>query len=305
MWKGWLDINQFIRNKAATVGIKTYEVCESNSGYLWRFEVHAGHEPPAVPEDNPITGIVPSLVLRLLDGLEHKGHTIWMDNFYNSPALARELKSRGFDCAGTLRTNRQFVPSELVNVSKKDMAVNHVMGCTSGDVDVMVWRDKSRVAFISTYHGVSSTKCGDTFKPTIVLDYNVCMGGVDRKDQRLSMYPIERTRTRVWYKKMFRRLLNASVLNAHILLGNQLSTHRQFRKALIIDLLSAHRTLTPTSNTIATVHAPAQYDLIKTGKTDRLKRKCAVCGKRTITYCKACNVAMCMLTCYEPYHTSH
>ncbi|XP_041972285.1 uncharacterized protein LOC121728213 [Aricia agestis] len=25
MWKGWLDINQFIRNKAAAVGIKTYE----------------------------------------------------------------------------------------------------------------------------------------------------------------------------------------------------------------------------------------------------------------------------------------
>lgn len=98
---GW-----FIRNKAATVGIETYEVCESNSGYLRQFKVHADHEPSPLPEDNPISGIVPSLVLRLLDGLEYKGHTIWMDNFYNSPALARELKSRGFDCAGTLRTNR-------------------------------------------------------------------------------------------------------------------------------------------------------------------------------------------------------
>ncbi|CAH2090743.1 unnamed protein product [Euphydryas editha] len=31
-------------------------------------------------------------------------------------------------------------------------------------------------------------------------------------------------------------------------------------------------------------------------------RQCVVCKKRTITFCKACNVAMCVFTCYEPYH---
>lgn len=305
MWKGWLDINQFIRNKAATVGIKTYEVCESQTGYLWRFEVHAGHDDSALQDDDPISGKVPSLVLGLLNGLEHKGHTIWMDNFYNSPALARELKVLGFDCVGTLRTNRQFVPRELATITKRDMTVGQVLGCTSGDVDLMVWRDKNRVAFISTYHGLAVTRCGDTLKPTVVQDYNVCMGGVDRKDQQLAMYPIERRRTRIWYKKFFRRLLNASILNAHILLNNQLLTHRQFRKSLITDLLRAHRPPTPTPTLTPIIHSPAQYDLIKPGKPDRLKRKCAVCHKRTITYCKACKVPMCVFTCYEPYHTSH
>ncbi|KAF9406028.1 hypothetical protein HW555_013446, partial [Spodoptera exigua] len=197
MWKGWLDINQFIRNKAATVGIKTYEVCESQTGYLWRFEVHAGHDTSAVQEvHDPVSGIVPALVLRLLNGLEHKGHTIWMDNFYNSPALARELKVRGFDCVGTLRTNRQFVPSELGSITKKDMTVGQMFGCTSGD-----------------------NACTQCTHPSI------------------------------------------------------------------------------------SIHSPAQYDLIKPGKPDRLKRQCAVCKKRTVTYCKACNVAMCVFTCYEPYHT--
>ncbi|XP_037875023.1 piggyBac transposable element-derived protein 4 isoform X1 [Bombyx mori] len=205
MWKGWLDINQFIPNKAATIGIKTYEVCESRSGYLWRFEVHAGHD-ISTSQDDPISGTVPALVLRLLSGLEHKGHTIWMDNFYNSPALARELKTRGFDCVGTLRTNRQFVPYELTSLTKKDMTVGQVTGCTSGDVDLLVWKDKNRVAFISTYHGLASVRFEERLKPTVACDYNVCMGGVDRKDQQLAMYPIERRRTRVWYKKLFRRV---------------------------------------------------------------------------------------------------
>ncbi|GBP36396.1 hypothetical protein EVAR_87975_1 [Eumeta japonica] len=40
-WCGWLSFKQFIKDKAAAVGIKTYEVCESETGYLWRFEVHA------------------------------------------------------------------------------------------------------------------------------------------------------------------------------------------------------------------------------------------------------------------------
>ncbi|CAB3249154.1 unnamed protein product [Arctia plantaginis] len=123
MWKGWLDINQFIRNKEATVGIKTYEVCESHTGYLWRFEVHAVHD-TSDPQEGPVS------------------------------ALARELKSLGFDCVGTLRTNRQFVPTEVARIAKSDMAVGQVVGCTSGDVDIMVWRDKNRVAFISTYHGI-------------------------------------------------------------------------------------------------------------------------------------------------------
>ncbi|CAB3252784.1 unnamed protein product [Arctia plantaginis] len=153
-WKGWLDINQFIRNKAATVGIKTYEVCESQSGYLWRFEVHVVHDES--PQDSPLSGVVPVLVLKLLNGLEHKGHTVWMDNFYNSPALVRELKVRGFDCVGTLRLNRQFVPTELTNLTKGALAVGQVCGCTSGNVDLVVWRDKNLVSLISTYHGLAT-----------------------------------------------------------------------------------------------------------------------------------------------------
>ncbi|KAH9631334.1 hypothetical protein HF086_007669 [Spodoptera exigua] len=171
--------------------------------YLRRFEVHAGHETSAVQEGHdPVSEIVPALVLKLLNGLEHKGHTIWMDNFYNSPALARELKVRGFDCVGTLRTNRQFVPSQLASITKKKR-VGQMIGCTSGDVDLMVWRDKNRVAFVSTYHGVATSRCRDTLKPTVVQDYNICIGGVDRKDQQIAIYPIERRRTKVRYKKKF------------------------------------------------------------------------------------------------------
>lgn len=302
-WKGWLDINQFIRNKAATVGIKTYEVCESQSGYLWRFEVHVGHDES--PQDSPLSGVVPALVLKLLNGLEHKGHTVWMDNFYNSPALARELKVRGFDCVGTLRLNRQFVPTELTNLTKGALAVGQVRGCTSGDVDLVVWRDKNLVSLISTYHGLATVKCGDVLKPSIVPDYNVCMGGVDRKDQMIAMYPIERRRNRVWYKKFFRRLLNVSVLNAFILLRTQRPlTHRNFRETLVRELVAKHKPPSPSAGAARPVgHFPAQYDFLAGKQHERQRRFCVVCTKRTTAYCRQCNVPLCVFTCFEPHHT--
>ncbi|XP_041969238.1 piggyBac transposable element-derived protein 4-like [Aricia agestis] len=305
-WKGRLDIKQFIPNKTAGVGIKTYEICESKTGYLWRFEVHAGHEQPS--QDNPSPGIVNTLVLRLLDGLEHRGHTVWMDNYYNSPTLARELKSRGLDCVGTLRLNRQFVPTELANLTKKDLGVGQMLGCTSGDVDLMVWRDKNIVPFISTYHGFAAAKSGSGLKPSIVPDYNVCMGGVDRKDQMLAMYPLERRRGRVWYKKFFRRLLNASILNAYILLRTQTAiTHRSFRETLVRELIAKHLpsrpAAAPTSMLHSSIHCPGQYDFVAGKCHERPRRCCVVCKKRTSTYCKSCNVPLCVFTCFEPHHT--
>ncbi|KAI8425870.1 hypothetical protein MSG28_004890 [Choristoneura fumiferana] len=112
--KGWLDSNQCFPNKAAATGIKTYEVCEPQTSYLRRFAVHVHKRTKnAIPNSDSLEAYFPSVVLKLLRGLENRGHTVWMDNFYNSPALARKLKSLRFDCVGTLRTNRQFVPQLL------------------------------------------------------------------------------------------------------------------------------------------------------------------------------------------------
>lgn len=310
-WTGRLNIRQYIPNKAASVGIKTYELCESETGYLWRFEVETRQSSGNAQEMNPISGKIPSLVLRILHGLEHKGHTVWMDNFYNSPALARELKLLGFDCVGTLRTNRQLVPAEITNLKATDMAVGQVCGCTSGDVDIIVWRDKKQIALISTYHGLTTTTCDGITKPAVIHDYNICMGGVDKKDQLLAMYPIERKRTMIWYKKFFRRLLNVSVLNAYIMLtSNRPISHRNFRRSLVVQLLERHNRYTQKviQYERSELHMPNFFDFERAGAgftSRRRRRKCALCSKRTISYCGGCaGKPLCVPSCFSQYHTS-
>ncbi|KAI8427970.1 hypothetical protein MSG28_002284 [Choristoneura fumiferana] len=286
-WKGWLEINQFISNKAAAVGIKTYEICESQTGYLWRFVVHARKRSvTAVPDSDPLQAFIPNLVLTLVQGLENKGHTLWMDNFYNSPALARKLKSLGFDCVGTLRTNRRFVPTMLADVTRAKMHPGEIIGLTSGDVDLLVWRNNNRVAMISTYHGNATAEIKGITKPAVVHDYNYMMGGVDKKDQMLAAFPIERKRTKVWYKKLFRRLLNVSVLNAYVICKHSKPiSHRSFRMSLVQSMLKHHLpgtfppvTLLQGLRNVYSVrdHHLAEYDLDPKLK-GRKRRLCVVC----------------------------
>ena len=74
--------------------------------------------------------------------------------------------------------------------------------------------------------------------PKVIDTYNKNMGGVDRSDQMLTSYEIERKRVKKWYKKFFYHLVNVCVFNAHIIatkLGSKV-TQLQFREELIESL---------------------------------------------------------------------
>jgi hypothetical protein len=45
-----------------------------------------------------------------MEPLLDKGHTLWMDSFYNAPALAINKKIMKTDCFGTLHLDRKDVP---------------------------------------------------------------------------------------------------------------------------------------------------------------------------------------------------
>ncbi|CAH2039920.1 unnamed protein product, partial [Iphiclides podalirius] len=55
-WHGRLSFSQKIKSKAAQIGVKTYELCESSSGYLWRFFVYAGKDKPTLFTSDGIDG---------------------------------------------------------------------------------------------------------------------------------------------------------------------------------------------------------------------------------------------------------
>lgn len=102
-----------------------------------------------------------------------RGHTLVMDNFYKSPLLFRLLKRQRTDTMGTLRLNREFVPTSL-KLTKGQMRQGEVAFSQTNDLTIVAWRDVNLVLMISTYHGVEvagKEKFGAyKYKPQVVLD---------------------------------------------------------------------------------------------------------------------------------------
>uniref|UniRef100_A0A2A4IY54 PiggyBac transposable element-derived protein domain-containing protein n=1 Tax=Heliothis virescens TaxID=7102 RepID=A0A2A4IY54_HELVI len=304
LWKGRLSFSQVIATKAAQVGIKSYELCESKSGYLWSMNVYAGKNErhdgdgaDSVPE-----GSTSRTVLKLVGPLLNRGHTLVMDNFYNSPLLTRTLKAQKTDVMGTLRLNREFVPESLRRRNKANMRSGEVAFSQTKDMTITVWKDANVVAMISSYHRVEvggKEKYGYyKYKPKVILDYNLSMGGVDKKDQLLQAFPIERVRNPVWYKKLFYRLLNVSIHNAFVMYQHAVPghvSHRQFRVMLADEIIQRFRP--PTIHVIPPNlgHFPV--------KTQHKRSRCKWCALKkidssTVYKCEACNALNTFLELY-------
>ena len=145
LWRRRLSSKQYIPLKSSKFGIKSYELWASSSGYLWSFIIYTGKD--TVFQTAFISA---AFVLSLVEPLLKKGRTLWMDNFYNPPALAQRLKTLKTDCVGTLRLSRKDVPER---VKEKKLKKGELVAQHSGPVSVLKWKDKKQVTMISTYHG--------------------------------------------------------------------------------------------------------------------------------------------------------
>jgi len=173
---------------------------------------------------------------------------------------------------------------------------------------------------------------GEKRKPDAIYSYDN-MGGVDLADQMLTSYSCKRKRHKVWYKKLFRHLLNQIVLNCYVLhkkvnVDSKLS-HVDFRVKLIECLLEEfHDPSTvkrPGRPLLGRPSSEPANPLRLTGRhfpsllppnagKQAPTRRCRVCcassgrdGKKvrreTRYYCKDCDVALCPAPCFELFHT--
>jgi len=165
---------------------------------------------------------------------------------FNSPALAERLKNLKTDCVGTLQLSRKDVPQR---VKEKKLKKGEMIAQHSGVVSVLKCKDKKEVTMISTYHGEETrmklTKCRqEKQKPVSVLDYNENVGGVDVKHQLPQPYILERKKMSKWYIKLFRRLLNITVLNYMVICransGQSKIDNFKFRVELVKAILNEH-----------------------------------------------------------------
>ncbi|KAJ8968760.1 hypothetical protein NQ314_002133 [Rhamnusium bicolor] len=164
-----------------------------------------------------------NVVLRLIENYSDMGHSLYLDNYYNSVTLVRKLLEKNTYCTGTLRAGRQETPQE---VSKAKLKTDESVHRYGGNVCVGKWKDKREVLYITTEHENNfeegTSRSGKKkMKPIPIAQYNKYMSGIDLQDQMLSYYLTHR-KTILWYKKVGFHITDLLLYNS-FMLYNQLS----------------------------------------------------------------------------------
>ncbi|CAM4610453.1 unnamed protein product, partial [Leuciscus chuanchicus] len=287
--KAHTGMTQYMKAKPTRWGFKLFVLADSSNGYTLDFSVYTG-------KNNFPTGhgLSYDAVTSLLDcKVLGSGYHVYMDNFYTSPKLLKDLFAMKFGACGTYRDNRKDCPRDTTNSLSKKSARGSIRWIRDGPLVFVKWMDTREVSVCSTIQSAYTgetvqrrVKTQDTWRtmtfpcPAPVTAYNKHMGGVDLSDQLLQYYTAQH-KTMKWYRKIFLHFLDIAATNAFLihkeLSGNM--THKQFMEQLIAELCGVSQKVAPTQTSSDHVPVPG-VELISDAKNI-----CTV-GRKICVLCK-------------------
>jgi hypothetical protein len=214
LWRGRLVFRQYIKNKRHKYGVKLYMLTEP-TGLVQKVLIYSGQGTDVSLSQSHTEYVVN----KLMENHLYKGHSLYMDNYYNSVDLAHKLLEKKTYCTGTLRSNRKKNPTDVIK--KKLNTGESISKYTKDGVCVTKWKDRREVLTISSeYNGelieATNRRGNVKLKPNQIVQYNKFMSGVDRQDQMMAYYPCERETLR-WYKKIGIHFIQICMLNSYLI----------------------------------------------------------------------------------------
>lgn len=304
-------MKQYNKSKPSKWGYKVFVISESNTGYCLEWKMYTGKH-DEFPEDS--LSKTHQLVMNMMENYFGIGHIVYMDSFYNSPALARSLAANQVGVCGTVNVNRKEMPRQLKPVHTILKKNDPPVYMKSENVLVCAWHDTKRLHMISTVHNtgcidkeVNDKKGEDgkrlVQKPFCTNEYNKHMGGVDLLDQRTKTYLYPHPSIK-WYMRIFDMLMSVAIVNAHILYKQSATKPMpldKFVMKLVHSYIKFRSVKCPEQENQGLGHYPFIVDKQK-------RRECVICkesGKRQQVYysCAECNYTyLCAFPCFGIFH---
>jgi hypothetical protein len=218
LWKGRLSFKQYIPSKRNRFGVKLYVLCNCRTGFILDFIPYTGSTTPIYSDKR--LGASGSLVMKLMEKYLQKGHNLYVDNWYSTPALFEALHSMKTGACGIVRLNRIHLTNfQTINLEQYQQVFRRT--------DILLalkLKGRRDVHMLSTIHETNMVPTGKIdhitknprMKPICIKEYNENMGAIDKSDMQFSFSECIRKRIK-WYKKFFFHLLDVTLLNASIL----------------------------------------------------------------------------------------
>ena len=303
-FKGRLSLKQYMPLKPVKRGIKVWECADSSNGFVCDLEVYTGKQ----RNGNPEQGLRHRVVRNLTRPLVGKNHHVFVNNFFNSLALAEDLLRDQIYICGTVCGNRQGIPRAIAPKTQrvKRLRRGESLFLRKENIVVTVWKDKKPVYFLSSQ---SDPLGNDTVgrrqrngtviqvpSTPVVKTYNNNMGGVDLSDQMRGYYMAGR-KSKKWWRCLMWFFVDVSIVNAYIL--EKLSPHHRSRTQLafrldLVKLLIGNfsaRRLSASSGRLEGGHWPMKFSkgrckrCLKRNKETWCRMACELCGKRICLDC--------------------
>ena len=124
-WSLRTGFRQFIKDKPTKWGIKLWVLEDSSNGYTIDFNIHIGR---AAGQEVGANGLGYDVVMRLMTPYYNKGYHLFVDNFYSTLILFRDLFDNSVLATGTILGSGRSFPAALKN--SKEWAKGNYKGRT-------------------------------------------------------------------------------------------------------------------------------------------------------------------------------
>ena len=136
----------------------------------------------------PELGLSGSVGMELMRRYLNKGHHLYIDNWFASPAFFEILHRNRTGACGSVHKNRQGLPSLITKVKSGEIQYSH-----TDILLVLKLQDKREVHMPSTIHSTTYANSGkvdrktrqDIRKHVFIIDYNTNKDAVDQVDMQI------------------------------------------------------------------------------------------------------------------------
>jgi hypothetical protein len=307
--------NQRIVSKSARYGIKLYVITDARTSFVLGVIVYTGKFTYTEARTASTKKTV-QIVQQLCEPFRGTHRTIYVDRFYSSVDLLKELEEMQLYTTGTIMSNR--IPRNLV-VKAKDFktlprgeTINHVFNYVTKNGEkkqagLVAWKDRKMVYCITNDTAVgpmdqcrrrSAGGIIQVPRPQVITKYNEFMGGVDLADARRLHCSSTIMGHKRWWLKVFFYLLDAGTLNALIAYNEAMKGKQQdfntvdFKAKVVEGLVGSRLKDSPQ------VARQKEHRMIPNPFGER--QRCAYCAiadknGRTRFICEACEVPYCSI----------